>query len=209
MSTKNLLQSLPILPLALVAIACVSVQAGSTWDGGGSDNDWTSGANWNTVGFIQAPPPNNDTANVVMAGTTRLTPNMDAAWSINSLRFDSTAGAFTLGSSTNNSLTIGGGGILNESGLTQTINIDVILDADETWTAQFGGLQVNGDVSGGVLHSITDLVIAGNYGTIFSGRLSGLRSSDQDRLPVVAAERTAGQLVHRHDVCQRRPAEAG
>jgi autotransporter-associated beta strand protein len=168
--------SLPFSTLVCVVLACVVARAGSTWDGGGGDNDWTSGANWNALGFIQAPPPNNGTADVVMAGTTRLTPNMDAAWSINSLRFSSTAGAFTLNSSTDDSLTIGSGGIFNESGLTQTINNDVILDADQTWTAELGGHQINGDVNGGARLSLTDLVIAGNYGTIFSGRLSGLRS---------------------------------
>jgi autotransporter-associated beta strand protein len=162
--------------LASAMLLSSSALAGNTWDGGGSDNNWSTGDNWNAIHLSQTPPANDGTANVAMAGTARLAPNMDADWSVNSLRFDSTAGAFTLGSSSNNSLTIGGGGILNESGLTQTINNDVILDADQTWTAEFGGHQINGDVSGGVLHSVTDLAIAGNYGTIFSGRLSGLRS---------------------------------
>lgn len=111
-----------------------------------------------------------------MQGTTGLTPNLDAVWRINSLQFAGSAGAFTLNSSTNDSLIIDGGGILNQSGLLQTINHDVLLSADQTWTAESGGHQINGDVTSNVHILPYDLTVGGNYGTIFSGRLQNIAS---------------------------------
>jgi autotransporter-associated beta strand protein len=113
-----------------------------------------------------------------MAGTARLTPNVDAAWDIRSLTFNVLAGTFTIESSLQNALTIGVGGLLNQSGLTQTIDAEIALSSDQTWTAEFGALQINGDVNGsGSVHgSGWDLTIAGSYDTIFNGRLVGLRT---------------------------------
>ena len=46
-----------------------------------------------------ADATNNGTANLLFTGSTRLTPNVDVFYSINSLAFDSSAGAFVLGGS--------------------------------------------------------------------------------------------------------------
>ena len=67
------------------------------WNGGG-DGNWSTGGNWN--GGVA--PANNGTAAIVLAGTTRLSPNVDAAWDISLLVFSNSAGAFVLGGSTLN-----------------------------------------------------------------------------------------------------------
>jgi hypothetical protein len=46
----------------LATLLVSSTHAGETWDGGGSNDNWTTGANWNLIGLTQVPPPNNGTA---------------------------------------------------------------------------------------------------------------------------------------------------
>ena len=115
---------------------------GNTWDGGGANNNWTTGQNWNPAGgAFQLPPLNNGFADIVMAGTTRLTPIVDVPYSIRSLTFDNTAGAFTiLGVE---ELTIGAGGITNNDAQLQSVIGPVKLSADQIWTAAAGRLQTD------------------------------------------------------------------
>jgi hypothetical protein len=100
-----------------VAFSPTTVRAGNVWDGGGANNDWGTSNNWNPNGA----PANNGTAPITFAGTTRLTPNLNTSWSVLSLTFDNTGGAFTLGSGNGSNLTIGTGGITQNDGNTQTI----------------------------------------------------------------------------------------
>ncbi len=67
--------SVSSLTLALLAIAgplSLLAPGGETWDGNGGDNDWTTNNNWNPNG----EPPNDGTANIVMAGSRR-SPNLN------------------------------------------------------------------------------------------------------------------------------------
>lgn len=107
--------------LALVALLTTSAKAGETWDGGGSDSDWSTGANWNTVLGRATPPPNDGTANIIMAGTIKLSNLVDVDWDINSLTFDSTAGAFGISGDPGVSLGIGAGGITNNDADIQSL----------------------------------------------------------------------------------------
>jgi uncharacterized repeat protein (TIGR01451 family) len=120
------------------------------WTGSGANNNWSAGPNWlaNTV------PPNNGTTNILIAGSTRPTPNVDANWSVAGLAFDSSAGAFTL---VGNPLTIGTNGITNFSVSTQTISNNLVLASSATICASNGNLNLAGSVAN-----------AGNL-TIFSG----------------------------------------
>jgi hypothetical protein len=111
---------------AILLFLTVYPTSAQTWNGGGADNNWSTSQNWSPLGA----PVNDGTANVILAGNIRLTSNIDTPWSINSLTFNNTAGAFTLGGST---LTIGAGGVVNLSGSAQTLNISVVLGADQTW----------------------------------------------------------------------------
>jgi hypothetical protein len=113
--------------LAVVGLSASRLMA-QTWDGGGANDNWSTGLNWSG----NVAPVNNGTAAVVFAGVIRPAPVTDVAWSVASVTFFNTAGAnpWTLSGST---LTVGGGGIVNfNSGDTATIrNSIVIADACE------------------------------------------------------------------------------
>ena len=130
---------------ALFVVCCyVATATAQTWDGGGSNNNWTTGNNWNPNGA----PVNNGTANVNFAGTTRLTPIVDSNRNVNSVTFDSNAGQFVIGGT--RTLTINGGGITSNAAGTQTINARISLGANQTWTVTNPGstLAVGGIISG-------------------------------------------------------------
>ena len=150
--------------VVLVAIACPGSRASVfTWDGGGGDNNWNTGTNW--VGN-SAPPSGSSTNDFHFAGSLRLTPNAQAAYSINSLTFDSGASAFTIGGST---LTIGAGGVSNNSTNTETINNVITLGAAQTWNAASGNLAFGGNINNaGFL-----LTVSGASNTTVSGVISG------------------------------------
>jgi autotransporter-associated beta strand protein len=140
---------------------CVDAQ---TWNGGGADNLWTNGANWGGVA-----PVNNGTAAIAFGGSSRLTPDMNANWSILSLAFNSGAGAFTLGSTGSFVLTIQSGGITNNSTNTETINNDITLGASQTWTATSANLVLGGAINSGN----QNLAIGGGNNTMIAGILGG------------------------------------
>src|SRR5471030_953962 len=112
------------------------------WNGGGTNSNWSNATNW--AGVIA--PANNGTAAIVLAGTTRLSPNVDSAWDINSLTFSNNAGVFVLGGST---LTIRAGGVTNSSANGQIINNAITLASNQTWIATSGTLAFNGNINNG------------------------------------------------------------
>src|SRR4051812_16676795 len=93
------------ISLLLVALICTGQTSAAvfTWDGGGTTNNWNDAGNWPVTA-----PPSDGTADIVFAGALRLTPNVEAPYSILSLSFNNTAGAFNIGGTT---LTVGAGGI--------------------------------------------------------------------------------------------------
>lgn len=82
-----------------------------TWDGGGTDNNWSTLNNWNP----DAVPGSG--ANVIFDGTTRTMVNVGWSPNVNRITFAATAGAFTLDGG---GLTLGSGGIVNNSSQNQT-----------------------------------------------------------------------------------------
>jgi hypothetical protein len=68
--------------------------AGTTWDGGGGDDNWSTANNWDPDGS----PSVGSTVDLTFAGAVRLTSNNDyTAWDdFRSLLFASGAGSFTL-----------------------------------------------------------------------------------------------------------------
>jgi hypothetical protein len=85
-----------------------TVLVSRTWDGGGVNNDWSTNNNW----VFDVQPLNNATADLIFAGNTRLKPSVDTPWSVNSITFDNTAGAFNITGP--QAITIGAGGIAND-----------------------------------------------------------------------------------------------
>jgi T5SS/PEP-CTERM-associated repeat protein/autotransporter-associated beta strand protein len=148
--------------------------AGEIWDGGGADDDWTTGANWNFVGHGQVPPPNDGTANIHFGGNDGTTPNVDIPYSVNSLSFDAGALSFFIAGQ---ELTIGGGGIVNNDNSTQLVLAPVKLSAAQTWNAAAGPLaadvtHLNGQaltLGGGFPISLLDAIDGAGSITVASG----------------------------------------
>jgi hypothetical protein len=132
-------------------LACRQSGAGETWDGGGANNNWTTAANWNSDGLGRdSAPPNDGTADIVMAGTTRLTPRVDVDWDINSLTFNSTAGGFSISGDLGVSLGIGAGGIENNDTQLQILLLPINLSESQNWKAAAGQLSIGNTVAGGI-----------------------------------------------------------
>ena len=134
--------------------------AGTTWDGGGLDNNWSTAANWNPDGT----PANDGTAGIVLGGSVRVTPYVDTAWDVLSLTFAS-GSFFVYG----NPLTVGAGGIVSDN--VQCLQNDLILSAPQTWQAgdhsAFDNLRLFGNVANsGHLLTIDGSATAAVYGNI-------------------------------------------
>lgn len=142
------------------------------WDGGqnsgsvSTQDDWTQSKNW--AGDI-APATGAKKA-IVLAGVAKTTTDMNSAFQVNSLLFRSDAGAFTVNSSTGDTLSVGGGGINNQSANTQTMNVNIALSADQTWTAGAGHLVHAGTT---LLNNTYALTIAGGFDTTISAAIGG------------------------------------
>jgi fibronectin-binding autotransporter adhesin len=157
------------LALLVMARSLSSVaQGGETWDGNGGDNDWTTNNNWTPNG----EPPNDGTANIVMAGTNRLTPNVDVDWDVRSLVFSNTAGAFAINGDTGVSLGVGEGGIVNQDTQTQIVLVPIDLNASQSWSASQGQLNVVGAIAGHPIIPRT-LTLSGANSMQISGTISG------------------------------------
>lgn len=158
-----------LLALCACALGNVALHAQVIWDGGGANDNFGTAANWdnNTA-------PSNPSGSVLrFAGSTRLTPSVNSAWTVNGIQFDSGASAFTIGGA--NTLSIRtSSGIANLDDTTQTITAPVILQANQTWltSTTTGGLNVNATVS---LNSATLTTNANTSSTItINGTVSGL-----------------------------------
>ncbi len=131
----------------------------SIWDGGGSDDNWTTNANWLDFfgGPGVAPPPNGNNDIVFPAsGGLVQTPIVDVPYSINKLTFNNGNGRFViLGAA---ELTIGAGGITNNDADIQSVIGPVKLSANQTWNAAAGPLQMDAVNLNGF-----DLMFAGAY----------------------------------------------
>lgn len=114
---------------ALLAFASTPAAQAITYtsDGGGTDDLFSSPANW-----TGSSAPVNDLANTDLrfAGNLRLTPNAQSVYSMRSLIFDVGAGAFTI---VRSPLTIGAGGIVNHGTSAQTVKNILIIGADQSW----------------------------------------------------------------------------
>jgi len=124
------------------------------WNGGGTDPNWSTAANWNNIA-----PVTGDILKFRAEGSVGVALNndLDNSRSFASLQFDSAAPAFTLDG---NSIRLTGGGgqkiiMVNNSANVQTVNMDVELKANGKIDANSADIAVGGDISGG--YSLTKI----------------------------------------------------
>lgn len=131
-------------PLSGFGSANVTINASTeTWSGLGSDNLWSSGANW-----VSTLPPGYAGDTLVFTGGTRTTPDMETNYNVNGLTFDGSAANFVIGSTTSKTLTLSGG-VTNSSGNAQVLNMVVVLNGTQTIDDQLGmGITLGGPISG-------------------------------------------------------------
>ena len=154
--------------LVFLTLAVPFSRAQSTWNGAGTDSNWSTAANWGGV----APVSGAGLA-LTFSGTTRLTPVMNASYSVGQLTFSSTAGAFNL--TGGNTLTLFTGITDNStvSSVSQTITSAVALGATNTWTSNGDPLVIAGTLALGS----NSLTVAGSGKTTFNGVVSGSGAS--------------------------------
>src|ERR1035437_8278177 len=142
---RSLVSLLGVLVVALSLSSTVRAQVVWTGLGTGPDSNagstgvnWVANANHAHDGIA---PANNSTATVQFAGSTPISsPFVDhSGWSIAGLAFNSGADAFIL---EGDPLTIGSGGITNNSANPQIVYNYVILSAAQTLSASAGDLTV-------------------------------------------------------------------
>ncbi len=125
--------------------------ANQTWDGGGTDNNWLAGANWDA----DIAPASNDA--LIFDGSIRLGPvnNYAAGALFNGITFNAAAGAFTLSGAgltispgiSAGAGTVSGGNITNSSSNAETIALPLTLSAGNHTIATGAGsgvLNLNG-----------------------------------------------------------------
>jgi len=133
-----------------------------TWDGGGTNNNWSTANNW----AGNSTPTSN--ADVVFAGTLRL--NVTSQWgtNLNSITFASGAGAFTI---SGGGYSLGAGGITNNSSNTETINDQISLSANQTWTAASGSIVTGTSYFNANSHNLT---LAGSHDITMGGQVANV-----------------------------------
>jgi autotransporter-associated beta strand protein len=128
-----------ILSLAVLS-SPMAMGASRVWSGLGGNTSWSAAANWDTL-----PVANDD---LTFNGTTRLTNNnnITANTTFTGITYTASAGAFVLGG---NQITLGGQ-VTNSSFNLQTINLNMILSGQQTFssTVGHGDFLVNGILSG-------------------------------------------------------------
>jgi autotransporter-associated beta strand protein len=113
------------------------------WDGGGVNNNWSTGANWDQNVLPIFP------IGLTFAGSTRLTNTNDfSGITVSGITFDSAAGAFVLNG---NDLTLSGNIGFNANPaapVTQTVNLNMTWGADKTIdTPANGNLTLGGNLT--------------------------------------------------------------
>lgn len=111
----------------------------ATWNGGGTDDNWSSPANWNGTTLAGGE-------SLVFGGAQRLTNVNDTAadTAYAGITFNNTAGAFSL---SGNRITLGGS-VVNNDAETQVVGFDMILNDTRTVGTVSGNLFLNGALSG-------------------------------------------------------------
>lgn len=133
--THYIIRHLALLAGAALAFTTAHAQI-RTWTGGGTDDYWSTGANWGGT----APGVTGGT--LVFAGSTRLTPDNTNVTSVNGITFAAGADSFTLGG---DGFTLAGD-ITNNSGVLQTINNAITLNGSRVINTGTRDIRINGAI---------------------------------------------------------------
>jgi fibronectin-binding autotransporter adhesin len=137
------------------------VATNKVWNGLAVDNNWTSNPNWNLGG----PGLAGDL--VTFAGSTRLTPTMNANYNVAGVTFNGGGGSFTVGTA-GSTLTLSGG-VTNNSANVQTLNVPITLNSTQAIVAAAGPLTFGQAVANGA----NTITVTGSSNTVFAGVVSG------------------------------------
>jgi hypothetical protein len=135
-----------VIVAAIVLSLTAHLVLGQSWDGGGANDNLTTAANWNP----NVVPINNGTADLVFAGTVRLTPKVNTNYDVDTVSF---AGFehFVLGTLNNSTLTVHGG---------------IFAYQDAAVTAQGGTVQFNqplANADSGIISGRGTLLFYGSF----------------------------------------------
>lgn len=172
-----------LLLLMFVATAGSARAAVFTWNGSGTDNNWSTPANWGGT----APALSDSTQDLQFTGTTRLAPNAQADYSVKAIYFGPTSGtrsttdgSFAL---SGGNLTLAGGNsysIYNNTDKAQVINNNITVSNAANSTiasnANAGKLTLNGTITMGFASGALN-ISAFSFGTanaiVVNGAISG------------------------------------
>lgn len=135
---KNTMHLVRYLTVAVGLAGLIPANAANrTWTGGGDDDFWSTAANWGGT----APTATGDA--LFFGGTTRPTPDNTTVTSLNGISFLAGAGSFTL---SGGGFTLNGN-ISNASGVLQTIENAMALNANRTVDMGSGEILLSGVIS--------------------------------------------------------------
>ncbi len=152
------LHLLPALAAAILIYGANSSHAGNTWDGGGGDNFWGTGANWNADG---AP----GYGTISFSGTTRVANTNNSITAMSQVNWNGTAVWVMGGSTTLSVYDFGGTQAKLESLGSGGVTIDAPITFAATAGANFGEINAVG----------SDMVFSGNTLTVNGSILSGIK----------------------------------
>ncbi|MCH7228312.1 beta strand repeat-containing protein [Haloferula sp. A504] len=132
-----------------------------TWDGNGPNDLLLEPINW----LGNNAPPDDGTADIVLAGSVNTSPRLNGNFDLNSITFASGAFPFSIteASGAGIQFDLGPGGITNLDGSTQEIDTDIFLTATQLWHADAGALRIGTpgtvrwvNLGGNTLSAVTD-----------------------------------------------------
>ncbi len=150
----DLLRSYALM-LSLALGAPSALRAAFLWDGGGSDNDWLTGANWSPDGA----PAGDGSASLTFSGNTRTATTNDftanTGFAAISFSNDNTSGKTNAFSVSGNRITLGGN-VANTlptlaGTITDTLAVDMILSGTRTFTANSSSTFIHNLIVSGVI----------------------------------------------------------
>ena len=164
-------QSILAHAIAALLLGAASTQAAvKVWIGAGADANWSTPANW--LGNVA--PVNTDDLQFSLSNKLVNNNDVGAFIGYNSLAFNGTAGAFTLGG---DAIVLGPGGITNNSVNLQTLSFNDFNPllgglghvVSQTWNAASGDLSITANSTFLVSHTLT---IDGGFNTSISGAIN-------------------------------------